>query len=255
MSPPPETGPRQEVPARHPVLHHVHAAAPHGPEVHLQRAAFVDLAGVELQPGGLVRERDAVGAAVVRPEQHERVRHSERHGGVVVRARSDLNAVLEYLPCLGDGVQAERQAFSDGDEILLAAVGGRVERIPMAVREAEGDSERPVHVELEKDSIGAAHAKGPLLGRRVVHDRAVHHDFRGGRHVIVRVDGLRAVRLDIGVLGRRRQNQANGDSHRRNAHELFHDLLLLFVNISSTAVSISYFSRFVWSSPNSYLPT
>ena len=211
-------GPRQEVPARHPVLHHVHAAAPHGPEVHLQRAAFVDLAGVELQPGWLVGERDAVGVVVVRPEQHKRVRRGGLHGGVIVRARPYLRAVLEYLRRLGAGVQAERQAFPDRDEILLAAVGGGVERIPMAVREAEGDSQRAVHVELEVESVRGvtAHAERPLLFRRVVHERAVHHDFRGGRHVVARVDGLRAVRLDVGVLGRRRQNHHAGDSHRRN---------------------------------------
>ena len=212
------TDPRQEVPARHPVLHHVHAAAPHGPEVHLQRAAFVDLAGVELQPGWLVGERDAVGVVVVRPEQHKRVRRGGLHGGVIVRARPYLRAVLEYLRRLGAGVQAERQAFPDRDEILLAAVGGGVERIPMAVREAEGDSQRAVHVELEVESVRGvtAHAERPLLFRRVVHERAVHHDFRGGRHVVARVDGLRAVRLDVGVLGRRRQNHHAGDSHRRN---------------------------------------
>ena len=126
----------------------------------------------------------------------------------------------------------------------------------MAVREAEGDSQRTVHVELEVESGRGvtAHAERPLLFRCVVHERAVHHDFRGGRHVVARVDGLRAVRLDVGVLGRRRQNHHTGDSHRRNAHHLLHIVLLLNVNNSSTAGSISHFSRFVRDFPEHGCP-
>ena len=75
----------------------------------------------------------------------------------------------------------------------------------------------------------------------------VHLDLRVGVRVVAGVDGLRPRRLDVGVGASRRQGHHTGDCHRRNAHHLLHVVLLLDVNISSTAVSISQFSRFVGS--------
>ena len=78
----------------------------------------------------------------------------------------------------------------------------------------------------------------------------VQRDPRLRIRVVARVDHglLVVVRVDVlhvRAVGRRRQSHQTGDSHRRNAHHLLHYLLLLNVNIFSTAVSISQIGRLV----------
>ena len=218
---------REERVARDGVLESIARPLPVRQELHHEAVVLVDLKRVETHPRLLVGERRA-GRVDAGGEERERI--GGRLRDRIRRARGGQHAVGVERGQLVRRVQHEKPAR--GRHVDLNAV--RPDRPPCAAQWVFGKRERvaatAVDVELAEDKPGVVRgivtAEHALLGGDQVRHREVDFDLRFGIHEVARVDGLRAIRLDVRHGRRRRQNHHTGDSHRHNAHHLLHVMLL-----------------------------